>query len=405
VKYPTPIVVLLCGIACLVSLGGCGQSTGPSPQGDLGQSAIGPPSATADQYIPTPQSDTPLVTAEGKPQPPPPIVPTPERIAFGGMGGPDPRNPIRQIYTMYTNGTDVRLAATGGLPAYGPTWSPDGTQIAYSGYDGVSKWIAAVPSNGGSATPQIIATADYLWVDPDSHIEWASWGPEMADGSSRIAFNDWHTIKFCEMGTEPEPVTRVTFHEFYSPTWSPDGTKLMMTGQRLPLIYDEYGNPQQPRMSDMDIWLLAEPFESLTFTDGSTLPPTGPGFESNNDEEHPLQLVHDPGGNWPWQGIDWCRAADANGNYPVAYSDYNDIWVFTVDALGQPQTSPTKVTNTPNIREQQPKWSPLGTHLVFQSMDTSVRKPTWRIKTLELGTGKLTDLAAGGGPAWSPRVF
>ena len=125
-KYPIPIVVLLCGIACLVSLGGCGQSTGPSPQDDSGLNAIAPSSATSDQYIPTPQSDTPLVAAEGKPQPPPPVVPTPERIAFGAAG-PDPRNPIGQIYTMYTNGTDVRLAATGGLPAYGPTWSPDGT--------------------------------------------------------------------------------------------------------------------------------------------------------------------------------------------------------------------------------------------------------------------------------------
>jgi Tol biopolymer transport system component len=136
--------------------------------------------------------------------------------------------PDGQIWTIGTDGTGAaQLVTHANHDARGPSWSPDGTSIAFSAYDfgthHVDLYVA--PAAHLNAPVQITNT---------NGIEYdVGWSPD----SSRILFSrdgrkgniDVRVID--PDGTHPHRLTTNPAKDSY-PSWSPDGTKIAFSSDR-----------------------------------------------------------------------------------------------------------------------------------------------------------------------------
>lgn len=115
-----------------------------------------------------------------KPYAPPTFSPDGTKIAFGGDGNPG-SNGIAVLDVV--DGTLTVLTNDGGhgMDAIrGPLWSPDGSRIAYQGFDGLTNDVRVVSIDGSA--PMTLAP------DPstDEPIRWA-----VVDRTLKLVFNSW----------------------------------------------------------------------------------------------------------------------------------------------------------------------------------------------------------------------
>ncbi len=141
------------------------------------------------------------------------------RIAFSSE-----RDGDRELYVMNADGTnDVRLTEHPG-PDSKPRWSPDGSKIAFeSERDG--EWEIYVMNTDGSNQVN-------LTNSPSSSDHRATWSPD----GSRIAFESTRDGNFeiYVMNADGSGVVRLTDSpgQDLSASWSPDGTKILFTSGR-----------------------------------------------------------------------------------------------------------------------------------------------------------------------------
>ncbi len=135
------------------------------------------------------------------------------------------------IRTMNADGSGQERVDTGSLAAWNPSWSPDGSEIAFDGVtDGaVDNGLYAVASGGG--TPQAIDTGS---GPAPGDLWYPAWSPD----GTQIAFIErtcgptglpW-VYRFGDAAPRQLPIgTKCQGVMETAPAWSPDGSEIAVT--------------------------------------------------------------------------------------------------------------------------------------------------------------------------------
>ena len=138
-----------------------------------------------------------------------------------------------EIYVMNADGTDLVRLTNNLANDVQPSWSPDGTKIAFNSYG--YKMPSEIYRMNGDGSNIVQITHDP--IDQSYGEEWPSWSPN----GNRIVFESYRDAVTEDNGTTiinanlyiansdgSGSDVRITKHLFYegNPSWSPDGIKV-----------------------------------------------------------------------------------------------------------------------------------------------------------------------------------
>jgi Tol biopolymer transport system component len=277
-------------------------------------------------------------------------------IAFGCNG---------RICTMASDGTSVRdliddydkrLIVAG----YGPAWSPDGTKIAFTGYDHEGS------SSGGGANYDVyVMNADgsdlrNLTKTPDDVARGASQGPPVwSPDGTMFAFegDDGKNDGLYVMNADGTGFRWLA--NGLRPAWSPDGNRILFTGM------------------GSDLYSVA--------ADGTDV----------------IQLTNAPGwDDQPSWSPDGSQIAFVRG----------DDGVTSVLVMAADGSDPRQVFQQEGVYPHQPLWSPDGRRLLLEAETTMPQgnyQSNYDLYLVEADGSRWTDLTqtterAENWPVWSP---
>ena len=129
----------------------------------------------------------------------------------------------RAVYTVGANGTDPRRLVNGVVS--GPTWSPDGTRLAYARLSGKHNDIVLATIAADGTDERYVTTIENRG-SRDAWIRTVAWSP---DGAYLLYSCDLH---LCVVRPDGTPVGRtpVGFSGGSMGAWSPDGTRFAVGG-------------------------------------------------------------------------------------------------------------------------------------------------------------------------------
>jgi TolB protein len=256
-----------------------------------------------------------------------------------------------RVYVVDNDGVGLRALTAASATSLSPTWSPDGSRIAYTRLQDGRGPIMIQPIAGGAATP-VPGTNVGLNITP-------AFSPD----GRRLAYSS-----ATEQGTNIQVanvaqnccVQRLTVGRFadnLSPTFAPDGARLAFVSTRA-------GPPQVYTMG-------------ADGTDAELFVPFDFGVTGSTN-----------GPEWSPEGTMIAFHREVSGGPQVFVMDVSGRRVRQLTSSG---------------RNEDPTWAPDGRHVAFVS-DRSGRRQLW---VIDIDTGRTRQLVTPGAarlPAWSRRL-
>jgi len=210
------------------------------------------------------------------------------------------------IWSMRADGTHVRRLTSSPAMEFDPTWSPDGSRIAYR------HW----PHNGTSRI--FVMKAD--GSDQQNLTRKDSWGPDWSPDGRRIAFNSVAGTGALDVygyvvAPDGSGLRRISRHYVEYPAWSPDGSQIA--------------------------FMAPEPGATGSNPDYNI-------FVMDADGSHVRRLTTAPGEDgWPAWSPDGTRIVFSSARDDCSISDaadcrttgdigpWEDVWIINADGTGQ----------------------------------------------------------------------
>lgn len=292
---------------------------------------------------------------------------TPTLHANGKIAFTSDRDGNREIYVMNADGTDqVRLTNNPGADDC-PTWSPDGTRIAFVSQKQDGSFAISMMKADGTNQTEITA------LDDSNGTGWRrlSWSPD----GRRIAFYDFSPVSKSNDifvvnvdGNDRRNLTPDHANEDLNPVWSPDGSKILFS--RLD-VYEVYSGTMLHTVN----------------ADGTNLTRLENGFADGWNEDTP----------------DWSPAVNKIV-YSVNRWDFvNDLYIANPDGTGRQFFHGCDLTdNSCRLDALTPVFSPDGTKVAFSMFNFVGNTPQkLYVKNLD-GTGLTLLTDNGTSPSWQP---
>jgi Tol biopolymer transport system component len=300
------------------------------------------------------------------------LAQTPTLHANGKIAFTSYRDGNLEIYVMNPDGSNqVRITSNNVVDA-APTWSPDGRKIAFVSQKQNGSFAIFTMNADGTDRTEITALNDSYWAT------WRplSWSPD----GGRIAFHDSSAVStgidiFVVNldGSGRQNLTADHAHWDLTPTWSPDGSKILFSR------YDEYPDTG---------W-------------GGTMLHT-----INVDGTNLTRLVNGFADGWNEDFPDWSPAVNKIV-YSVNRWDFVfDLYIANPDGTGRQFFHGCDWTDTScRLDAFTPAFSPDGTKIVFSMAELYDSRnntpPKLYVKNLD-GTGLVLLTDNGASPSWQP---